>query len=167
MAKIIKTMYPYPFKVIQVKVKSAWMLHAEEHAQAEMKRKETASISSWDVCQRLGEIAFGVKYGLLSDYPEVGKRCPPFLFVSDRVIVHTSPFDERYKGGNEAALKVMKRFAKHGSIHVLGSYDPPFVDLIGWETLAEVMDATEVKGRTFIPVGALRPMTELPKYVAL
>jgi len=161
----IDTLYPYSHKVIQVKVRPAWMLRAEQHGRAIMRRKKTAQISSWDVSQRLGEIAFGVKYDILETYPEEGKRCPPFILCGLTVSVHTSPFDERYKSGNEMSLRVLKKYSRNAQIHVLGAYDPPFVDLLGWTTLPELLEAADYDGRTSIPASHLRPMVALLEFV--
>jgi len=160
----IETLYPFAYKVVQVRVRDQWMLQAEAHARAIMKRKKTAKISSWDVSQRLGEIAFGTKYEILKTYPIEGKRCPPFILYGLTVSVHSSPFDERYKSGNEIALKVMRTYCKNAQIHVLAAYDPPFVDLVGWTVLHELMEAPDINGRTNMPAHTLRPMTTLMEF---
>lgn len=158
-----ETLYPYPFPALTVRVKAGWLVHAERHARKLGEKRDQAGLSSWDIAQRLGEIAFGAKYKLINRYPNIGRRFRGFSVRGKTIAPHTVPFDERHRDHSFVALKVTKKWARE-DLHVLGVYDPPFVDFLGWCFKNTVTEAPDVGGgRTNIPVYELNPMSQLRK----
>ncbi len=157
------TLYPYPFPALSIRVKPGWLSHAERHGWALAKKRQQISLSSWDIAQRLGEIAFGAYYKLINDYPEIGKRFRGFPTRRGIIAAHTVPFDDRHRDHNFAALKVTKKWARE-AFHVLGIYDPPFVDFLGWcfKTTFENAPGGD-RGRTNISVRELNSMSTMLK----
>ena len=162
------SLFPYRNGVLQIRVNDSWLSHAEAHAARLAGYKGLLKPSSWDVSQRLGEIAVRFllhKLGATSKIQglEIGKRPAAPTTKSDLVVgVSCAPANERFNMGTKAKLSVFKKFAGEVSLHVAALYDPPFVDMIGWADAQTVLtQVADQSGRVSIPASELRTMQEL------
>jgi hypothetical protein len=160
-------MFPYPFPVMQVKVRDAWIEHAEAHGEARREQRGVIKVSNWDVATRVSEIAFIALMsgkGILSQIPEppIGQFMSPIRLDSGMfAAISSSPADERYNLGTKASLRVRQRFVRTASLHVLSIYDPPFVDFLGWASTASIENMQGEKGFIRVPMAQLRPIQQL------
>ena len=166
----MESLFPYRYNVVQIRVNDSWIEHAEKHAQKLKEFKGNVKASSWDVSQRIGEIAlryFLLKVGATEQIGglDIGRRPALPTTKQDLVIaISCPPADERYNTGSNAGLRVFRKYAGEASLYVAALYDPPYIDFLGWVDVQTVLTHGEDQsGRVKIPATELRTMSELMK----
>jgi len=136
----MKTLFPYPFRVVSVRVDPKWVLHAEKHANKIKEDKGKLTVSTWAVAQRVSEIAFATILGDKEANFPIGKWAPSLAYKDSNIKVHGAPVKEKYNFGSKAKLIVRKTTIRFDDYHILALYDPPYVDFVGYATKHDLLE---------------------------
>lgn len=168
----MESLFPYRTRTVQIRVNDSWIEHAEAHAQLMKNYKNNIKVSSWDVSQRVGEIALRYFLHKIGSIPkpgalELGKRPPhPTTRQNWVIAIVCPPADERYNTGTKAQLRVNKKYVVGTTAHIAALYDPPYIDMLGWVNTDKILANTgNAWGRVDFTVSELRTMSEFIKLV--